>query len=200
MVKMSDLPDDVQSAINGAPFRHFYTWRAVYKTDSVTTLVRIVVDPTITGLNETLAKGINMLASIPDVIIHFRSFPFSWNTDLSKLYNRLFLDEKEIHGAARLELTDAMRVSIAAQACLPILNLGVDTYGGWTEVIVYPGEFRVQREEIDEDGVVHVTLVGACGTCPVSTMTLKAGVERIIMDRVPGITEVVADNATADEF
>jgi Fe-S cluster biogenesis protein NfuA len=40
---------------------------------------------------------------------------------------------------------------------------------------------------------VHVQLVGACGTCPVSTMTLKAGVERIIMDRVPGITEVVAD-------
>jgi Fe-S cluster biogenesis protein NfuA len=46
---------------------------------------------------------------------------------------------------------------------------------------------------IDEDMVVHVSLVGACGSCPVSTMTLKAGVERIIMDRVPGITEVVAD-------
>ena len=46
---------------------------------------------------------------------------------------------------------------------------------------------------IDEDYVVHVSLVGACGTCPVSMMTLKAGVERIIMDRVPGITEVVAD-------
>jgi Fe-S cluster biogenesis protein NfuA len=46
---------------------------------------------------------------------------------------------------------------------------------------------------IDEDGVVHVSLLGACGTCPVSMMTLKAGVERIIMDRVPGVTEVVAD-------
>ncbi len=46
---------------------------------------------------------------------------------------------------------------------------------------------------IDTDGVVHVSLVGACGTCPVSQMTLKAGVERIIMDRVPGVTEVVAD-------
>jgi Fe-S cluster biogenesis protein NfuA len=46
---------------------------------------------------------------------------------------------------------------------------------------------------IDADGVVHVTLVGACGSCAVSTMTLKAGVERIIMDRVPGVTEVVAD-------
>ena len=46
---------------------------------------------------------------------------------------------------------------------------------------------------LDPDGVVHVSLVGACGTCPVSMMTLKAGVERIIMDRVPGVTEVVAD-------
>ncbi|MEX0947488.1 MAG: NifU family protein [Acidimicrobiia bacterium] len=47
---------------------------------------------------------------------------------------------------------------------------------------------------IDDAGVVHVELVGACGTCPVSTMTLKAGVERIIKDRVPGITAVEADN------
>jgi Fe-S cluster biogenesis protein NfuA len=46
--------------------------------------------------------------------------------------------------------------------------------------------------ELDDAGVVHVELVGACGTCPVSTMTLKAGVERIIMDRVPGVTEVVS--------
>ncbi len=49
-------------------------------------------------------------------------------------------------------------------------------------------------KSIDEDGVVHVDLLGACGTCPVSTMTLKAGVERIIKDRVPGITAVEADN------
>ena len=49
-------------------------------------------------------------------------------------------------------------------------------------------------KSIDAEGVVHVELVGACGTCPVSTMTLKAGVERIIKDRVPGITAVEADN------
>jgi Fe-S cluster biogenesis protein NfuA len=48
-------------------------------------------------------------------------------------------------------------------------------------------------KRIDDDGVVFVELVGACGTCPVSTMTLKAGVERIIMDRVPGITAVEED-------
>ena len=47
---------------------------------------------------------------------------------------------------------------------------------------------------LDEDGVVHVDLVGACGTCPISMQTLKAGVERIIMDRAPGVTAVVDDS------
>jgi Fe-S cluster biogenesis protein NfuA len=42
--------------------------------------------------------------------------------------------------------------------------------------------------------VVHVNLLGACGSCAVSAMTLKAGVERIIKDRVPEIVAVEADN------
>jgi len=67
----------------------------------------------------------------------------------------LFLAEKQLIGAHSLEVTDAMRVSIAAQACLPILELGLDWYAGFTGIVVYPGDFRVQRKEIDEDGVVH---------------------------------------------
>jgi Mlc titration factor MtfA (ptsG expression regulator) len=67
----------------------------------------------------------------------------------------LFLAEKEMHGTHGLHLTDEVRLSIAAQACLPILNLGLDVYEGWVGVIVYPGEFRVHKEEVDEDGVVH---------------------------------------------
>lgn len=46
---------------------------------------------------------------------------------------------------------------------------------------------------VDEaTGIVSVTLIGACGTCPASTQTLKAGIERIMRDRVDGVTEVVA--------
>ena len=46
--------------------------------------------------------------------------------------------------------------------------------------------------DVDEDtGVITVTLVGACGTCPASSQTLKAGIERIMRDRVDGVTEVV---------
>ena len=43
-----------------------------------------------------------------------------------------------------------------------------------------------------EDGTVNLQLVGACGGCPMSTMTLTAGIERILRDRVPGVLEVVA--------
>jgi Fe-S cluster biogenesis protein NfuA len=42
------------------------------------------------------------------------------------------------------------------------------------------------------DGVVKVRLTGACGTCPMSTMTLKAGVERILKEEVPEVKEVLA--------
>lgn len=41
-------------------------------------------------------------------------------------------------------------------------------------------------------GTVNLQLVGACGGCPMSTMTLTAGIERILQDRVPGVEEVVA--------
>ncbi len=45
--------------------------------------------------------------------------------------------------------------------------------------------------EIDVNSIVHVELVGACGSCAASLSTLKAGVELILMDKVPGIKGVV---------
>jgi Fe-S cluster biogenesis protein NfuA len=47
-------------------------------------------------------------------------------------------------------------------------------------------------KDVDEStGVVTVELIGACVGCPASTQTLKAGIERIMRDRVDGVTEVV---------
>jgi Fe-S cluster biogenesis protein NfuA len=50
----------------------------------------------------------------------------------------------------------------------------------------------------EETGVVTVELIGACVSCPASTVTLKAGIERILKDRVPGVTEVL--NAGDSQF
>ena len=51
----------------------------------------------------------------------------------------------------------------------------------------------IHLRDVDEQtGVITVSLVGACGTCPASGDTLKAGIERIMKDRVDGVTAVVA--------
>lgn len=49
----------------------------------------------------------------------------------------------------------------------------------------------VKLVDVDEDGVVSVELQGACKGCPMSQMTLANGVERILKERVPGVTRVV---------
>ena len=49
--------------------------------------------------------------------------------------------------------------------------------------------------EITDDGVVRLELLGACGTCPMSPMTMKAGVEEAIKREIPEITGVEAVNA-----
>jgi len=66
-----------------------------------------------------------------------------------------FLADKQMAGAGGLELTAPIQVNIAAQACLPILNLGLDWYRGWNSIVVYPDEFLVPRRTTDEAGVVH---------------------------------------------
>ena len=43
-----------------------------------------------------------------------------------------------------------------------------------------------------EDGVVKVKLTGACGGCPMATMTLKNGIERILKEEVPGVQQVIS--------
>jgi len=67
----------------------------------------------------------------------------------------LFLYEKNIFGVQGFYVTDEMHVIIAIQACLPILNLGIELFNAWSDVIIYPNAFQVSRDERDEFGVVH---------------------------------------------
>ncbi|KWO08033.1 zinc-dependent peptidase [Burkholderia cepacia] len=75
----------------------------------------------------------------------------------------LFVAKKSFSTAHGLELTDAMIVAIAAQACLPVLNLDLSLYDGWVGVVVYPGEFVIRKTVQDEDGVVHEVEQDASG-------------------------------------
>lgn len=68
-----------------------------------------------------------------------------------------FLATKHYSGTHHLEISEAMQVEIAAQACILVLELGIEWYEGWSEIIVYPSQFAPEREVVDEDGVVHLT-------------------------------------------
>lgn len=68
----------------------------------------------------------------------------------------LFLHYKVLEGVAGLEVTTSMRLIIALQACLPILNLGLHWYDGFRAVILYPGAFSKQSIELDEYGIEHI--------------------------------------------
>ncbi len=67
----------------------------------------------------------------------------------------LFLHRKTFEGARGLEVTRRMQLVIALQACLPILELGLDCYDGWTAVIVYPSGFARAQTFVDEFGIEH---------------------------------------------
>ena len=77
--------------------------------------------------------------------------------DLTRLFElaTLFLDDKSITGAQGFEITDKVRLSIALQACLPILNLGLEWYKGWSSIIIYPGSYKSATKTVDEFGIIH---------------------------------------------
>ena len=67
----------------------------------------------------------------------------------------LFCYAKNFEGAHGLQITEPMKLIIALQACLPILNLDLDVYDGWVSIIVYPAGFVQDRIYVDATGVEH---------------------------------------------
>jgi Mlc titration factor MtfA (ptsG expression regulator) len=67
----------------------------------------------------------------------------------------LFLARKEFTGAHGLAVDDEMAVAIAAQACVPVLELGLAWYDGFVGIVVHADAVVAQREFTDEAGVVH---------------------------------------------
>ena len=84
----------------------------------------------------------------------YRQLPSDLQRQLQK-HIQVFLAEKNFVGCQGLEVTEPMRVLIAAQACLLILNRPTDFFPNMTEILVYPDAFMVERDVADEAGVVH---------------------------------------------
>ncbi|OWQ91560.1 hypothetical protein CDN99_10485 [Roseateles aquatilis] len=108
--------------------------------------------------------------AIPDplwqlTLAHYPFIARRGHADLAELRRlcSLFLASKEFHGANGFQVTDEVAVAVAAQACLPVLRLGLHWYDGFVGIVMHEGEVVAARETMDEDGVVHAydeTLAG----------------------------------------
>jgi MtfA peptidase len=67
----------------------------------------------------------------------------------------LFLDRKEFDARAGVRLTNDVVVAVAAQACLPVLRLGLHRYDAFVGIVLVPGAVKTRRSHVDDDGVVH---------------------------------------------
>ncbi|TDK28872.1 hypothetical protein E2F49_16115 [Luteimonas terrae] len=67
----------------------------------------------------------------------------------------LFLHRKSITPVAGLQLDARARLTLAALCCLPLLEFGEEGLHGWSQLIVYPDAFRVNRSHVDAAGVMH---------------------------------------------
>lgn len=76
---------------------------------------------------------------------------------INELHGRMniFLDEKEFYGCQDLEITDEIRVTIAANACLLLLNRDKDCFPGFTSILVYPETYVSQEVKYDGNVAIH---------------------------------------------
>lgn len=109
-----------------------------------------------------LLRGKGAERDIPDALWQatLADYPFLANlsvpqrSELRALSGR-FLARKEFHGAQGMVITDNMAVAIAAQACLPVLQIGLGWYDDFVGIVVHPGQMLARREQTDAAGVVH---------------------------------------------
>jgi Mlc titration factor MtfA (ptsG expression regulator) len=99
---------------------------------------------------------------IPDALWHsvVQRYPFLSALSAAELHklrglSSEFLAHKQFSGAHGLVITDDMALAIAAQACLPVLHLGLHWYGDFRGIVVHPSAMRAHRVVQDEVGLVH---------------------------------------------
>jgi Mlc titration factor MtfA (ptsG expression regulator) len=92
----------------------------------------------------------------------YRYLPMPLRLQLRRLIKQ-FLHQKHFSGAGGLEVTDEMRITIAAQACMLQLHRNTNLYPGLRYIIIYPTAFVVSRSQVDENGLVSHGRQGMLG-------------------------------------
>lgn len=166
MKPLSELSPAQQALVKNHPFCHYYPWSSVVK-DSISTPVRLVVDPSRTGLNLILAKGENNMARIVDVLIRNRCRKHIFTSDISKLYNQLHLKDSALPYSLFL-FSDDLDPELPPQIyALVRAWYGVRSTGNQSgEALeslasMFQSEFPLARSIIEEDRYVDDILSGS---------------------------------------
>ena len=109
-----------------------------------------------------LQKLIAPPRAIPDAVwqLTLAQYPFLANRSIAdqarlRISTAQFMTQKQFSGAHGLVVTDEMAIAIAAQACLPVLNLGLKFYDDFKGIVVHPGTMVARRSVVDAAGVHH---------------------------------------------
>ena len=137
----------MQDFILAAEFNHHNSWRIVLKEDSISTLVCMVVDPTITGFYLLFAKGENRLGYIFDIIVRNRCRQNAWSSDISIPFNMLHLDISTLLYSlflfhSSLDPNQKPEVWVMTQAWYGVCSTGCQVGAGISKLIslAQPGE------------------------------------------------------------
>ena len=92
---VENLNQEQLAQIEGRP-KYFIPWRVVWNENSVSTGCRLIFDGTQSShggcsLNSLLAKGVNSMNKLLEIVIRWTVWPFSFHCDIQKIYNTIFL-------------------------------------------------------------------------------------------------------------
>jgi Mlc titration factor MtfA (ptsG expression regulator) len=114
------------------------------------------------GWLKRLCKRVASPRAIPDELWRLTLAQYSFLADRPvadqarlRTMTAQFLAHKQFSGAHGLAVTDEMAVAIAAQACLPVLNLSLKLYNDFRGIVVHPGAMLASRSVVDAAGVQH---------------------------------------------
>ena len=145
VTKLKDLSEDLQKQIMGSAVLHFYPWNCVFK-DSITTPCRMVVDSRTSGLNDHLAKGLNTLNNLQQLLIKFRSYKYIGSFDISKMYNMLYIEEAHLQYQLILWV-DEMNPDNEVEVWVMLRAIyGTVSSGNQAEVAIRRGATKLEKD------------------------------------------------------
>jgi Mlc titration factor MtfA (ptsG expression regulator) len=136
-------------------------------------------------------------------LVSTRAWELAWNQlpwlthlagedrHLLKALAARFVEQKQFTGVQGFVVSDPVKASIALQACLPILRLGLEHYRDFVEIVIYPDHFMVPRQITDNNGVVHESLDELAGESMDGGPIVLAWPEIDPDARAPGVNVII---------